>query len=66
MSNPLIVIDVQNDFCPSGQMAVTGGDEIVQPVSDMMDGSDVVILSQDWHPTDHISFHTNQPERTPL
>jgi len=59
MTKALIVIDVQNDFCPRGALAVTGGDEIVGGINTLMDGFDTVILSQDWHPAGHSSFATS-------
>ena len=52
----LIVIDVQNDFCPGGALAVRGGDEIVQGINALMADHDAVILTQDWHPAGHSSF----------
>lgn len=56
MSNALIVIDVQNDFCPGGALAVAGGDEIVAGINAVMGDFDTVILTQDWHPAGHSSF----------
>ncbi len=56
MSHALIVIDVQNDFCPGGALAVTGGDEIVTGINAKMAEFDAVILTQDWHPAGHSSF----------
>ena len=52
----LIVIDVQNDFCPGGALAVGGGDQIVEPINALMADFDAVILTQDWHPAGHSSF----------
>ena len=52
----LIVIDVQNDFCPGGALAVAGGDEIVSSINEMMAEFGAVILTQDWHPAGHSSF----------
>ncbi|WP_417256704.1 bifunctional nicotinamidase/pyrazinamidase [Celeribacter halophilus] len=52
----LLVIDIQNDFCPGGALAVTGGDEIVPGVNQLMDDFATVILTQDWHPAGHSSF----------
>jgi nicotinamidase/pyrazinamidase len=52
----LIVVDVQNDFCPGGALAVAGGDEIVAPINNRMADFDAVILTQDWHPAGHSSF----------
>lgn len=56
MSKALIVIDVQNDFCPGGTLAVAGGDEIVGGINALMPEFDAVILTQDWHPAGHGSF----------
>ena len=52
----LLVIDVQNDFCPGGALAVAGGDEIVAGINAAMPRFDAVILTQDWHPAGHSSF----------
>lgn len=52
----LIVIDVQNDFCPGGALAVAGGDDIVPGINALMKDFDAVILTQDWHPAGHGSF----------
>jgi len=56
MTHALLVIDVQNDFCPGGALAVAGGDEIVAGINAQMAGFDAVILTQDWHPSGHSSF----------
>lgn len=52
----LLVIDVQNDFCPGGALAVASGDEIVAGINAKMPRFDAVILTQDWHPAGHSSF----------
>ena len=52
----LLVIDVQNDFCPNGALAVGDGDEIVAGINAAMGRFDAVILTQDWHPVGHSSF----------
>ncbi len=65
MTHALIVIDVQNDFCPGGALAVPAGDEIVAPINAMMDDFDAVILTQDWHPAGHSSFASSHPGKTP-
>jgi nicotinamidase/pyrazinamidase len=57
----LIVIDVQNDFCPAGALAVTGGDAIISQINALMDEFSTVVLTQDWHPSDHSSFADNHP-----
>ncbi|MFC0200013.1 bifunctional nicotinamidase/pyrazinamidase [Paracoccus rhizosphaerae] len=61
MSHALIVIDMQNDFCPGGALPVADGHAIVDPINRMMDRFDAVILTQDWHPADHSSFADNHP-----
>jgi len=55
-THALLVIDVQNDFCPGGALAVTGGDEIVPGINALMAEYPAVILTQDWHPAGHSSF----------
>ncbi len=56
MAHALLVIDVQNDFCPGGALAVTDGHAIVPGINAMMPEFDAVILTQDWHPAGHSSF----------
>jgi len=56
MTHTLLVIDVQNDFCPGGALAVAGGNEIVPSINALMPNFDAVILTQDWHPAGHSSF----------
>jgi nicotinamidase/pyrazinamidase len=60
----LIVIDVQNDFCPGGALAVAGGDEIVPLVNERMRQFAHVILTQDWHPAGHWSFASEHPGKS--
>ncbi len=63
-NSALIVIDVQNDFCPDGALAVAGGDQIVKGINNLMAEFDNVILTQDWHPAGHSSFassHDSNP-----
>lgn len=57
-NHALLVIDVQNDFCPNGALAVAGGDQIVAPINAQMQDYASVILTQDWHPSGHSSFAT--------
>jgi len=52
----LIVVDVQNDFCPGGAMSIEGGDRIVRPINGLMRHFDTVVYTRDWHPYDHCSF----------
>ncbi len=62
----LIVIDVQNDFCPGGALAVAGGDEIISRINGLMGDFQTVVLTQDWHPVTHASFATNHPGAAPF
>ncbi|MBW4981522.1 bifunctional nicotinamidase/pyrazinamidase [Mameliella sp. CS4] len=62
----LIVIDVQNDFCPGGALAVEHGDEIVQPINALMAEFDAVVLTQDWHPAGHSSFASTHDGKAPF
>jgi nicotinamidase/pyrazinamidase len=55
-TDTLLVIDVQNDFCPDGTLAVAGGDEIVPTINRLARRFAHVLLTQDWHPAGHISF----------
>jgi nicotinamidase/pyrazinamidase len=64
--NALIVIDVQNDFCPGGALAVSGGDEILPRVNQLISAHDQVILTQDWHPAGHSSFASSHPGKAPF
>ena len=65
MTQALIVIDVQNDFCPGGALAVGDGDAVVSRINAMMDGFGAVILTQDWHPAGHSSFASSHPGKSP-
>lgn len=62
----LIVIDVQNDFCPGGALAVAGGDEIVPRVNALIEEHEHVVLTQDWHPAGHSSFASSHRGRGPF
>ncbi len=67
MADPtaLIVVDVQVDFLPGGPLAVPDGDAVVPVINGLMDGYDLVVATQDWHPPTHGSFATNHPGRRP-
>lgn len=62
----LIVIDVQNDFCPGGALAVAGGDEIIPRINALMQEFSVVVLTQDWHPPTHSSFAAMHAGKAPF
>ena len=66
-TDALLIIDVQNDFMPGGALAVTDGDSIVPLINTLAKRFDHVLLTQDWHPAQHISFastHTKMPFET--
>lgn len=62
----LIVVDVQYDFLPGGSLAVAGGDEIVPLINQLATRFNNVVLTQDWHPKDHISFASQHAGRAPF
>jgi len=62
----LLVVDVQRDFCPSGALAVPGGDEIMPAVNRLARDFAHVVLTQDWHPTGHSSFASAYPGKSPF
>ena len=62
----LIVVDIQNDFCPGGALAVADGDAIVPLVNRLIAEFDHVALTQDWHPAGHSSFASSHPGRRPF
>ena len=62
----LIVIDLQNDFCPGGALAVQDGDRIIPRINTLMDEFSTVVLTQDWHPATHSSFAANHTGAAPF
>ncbi|MFW6077907.1 MAG: bifunctional nicotinamidase/pyrazinamidase [Hyphomicrobiales bacterium] len=61
-----IVVDVQNDFCPGGALAVPDGDQVVPEINRLIASHDHVILTQDWHPAGHSSFASQHQGRAPF
>lgn len=66
MTQALIVIDVQNDFCPGGALAVPEGDQIVPGINAQIEAHETVILTQDWHPAGHSSFASSHAGKAPM
>jgi len=62
----LIIVDVQQDFLPGGRLAVPKGDAIIAVVNRIQSRYEIIALTQDWHPPDHLSFASNHPGRKPL
>jgi nicotinamidase/pyrazinamidase len=62
----LLIIDVQRDFCPGGQLAVPGGDEVVSQINRLASHFEHIVLTQDWHPASHTSFASNHPGVQPF
>jgi nicotinamidase/pyrazinamidase len=65
-SEALIVIDVQNDFCPGGALAVADGDAILPLVNGLISRFEHVVLTQDWHPAGHSSFASTHTGKAPF
>lgn len=65
MTHALIVIDVQNDFCPGGALAVPEGDAIIADINSLMQQAEAVVLTQDWHPAGHSSFASSHVDKAP-
>ena len=65
-SDVLLVVDVQNDFCPSGQLPVPHGDDVVPIINRLARRFRHVVLTQDWHPAGHHSFASSHPGRHPF
>nr|WP_321981674.1 bifunctional nicotinamidase/pyrazinamidase [uncultured Cohaesibacter sp.] len=61
----LVIIDVQNDFCPGGALAVPGGDEIISKINLMQQSYAHIVLTQDWHPASHSSFASIHEGKSP-
>ncbi len=61
----LIIVDVQNDFCPGGALPVPEGDRVVEVINRMQPKFDLVVATRDWHPADHGSFAANHPGQRP-
>ena len=65
MTQALIVVDMQNDFCPGGNLAVAGGDKIIPVINQLVKRYEHTILTQDWHPRGHHSFASSHPGKMP-
>ncbi|MBA7711645.1 Nicotinamidase [subsurface metagenome] len=65
-NSALLIIDVQNDFCPGGSLAVQEGDKIVPIINRLMPGFKKVAATQDWHPRNHVSFASNHRGKKPF
>jgi nicotinamidase/pyrazinamidase len=62
----LVVIDVQNDFCPGGALAVADGDGVVAVINRLLPHFPIRVFTQDWHPAGHLSFADNHPGAQPF
>jgi nicotinamidase/pyrazinamidase len=60
----LIIVDVQNDFCPGGALPVPEGDQVVPVINDIQPHYELIVATQDWHPANHGSFAANHPGRS--
>ncbi|PWL17028.1 bifunctional nicotinamidase/pyrazinamidase [Falsochrobactrum shanghaiense] len=66
IGHALLAVDIQNDFCPGGALGVERGDEILPAVNRLIEESEHVILTQDWHPAGHSSFASSHPGKNPF
>lgn len=64
--NALLIIDVQNDFCPGGALEVPAGDEVIPVINRLIPRFDCIIQTQDWHPAGHSSFASSQSGKEPF
>ena len=65
-SDAFLVIDVQNDFCPGGALAVPEGEAVVPVINDLAKGFKNLVMTQDWHPPGHSSFASSHPGMVPF
>jgi len=61
----LVVVDIQNDFCPGGSLSVPRGHEVVPLINRLAECFEHIVLTQDWHPPDHLSFASAHPGKKP-
>ncbi len=68
MAKALLLIDIQNGFCPGGNLPVADGDIVVPIANSLMESGhyDLIVASQDWHPADHGSFASQHPGKAPF
>ena len=62
----LLIVDVQNDFCPGGALAVAQGARVVESINELSASFSNIIMTQDWHPANHVSFAVNQAGKVPF
>ena len=61
----LLIVDIQNDFCPNGHLAVAEGDLVIPIVNQLTNQFDIIVQTQDWHPAEHLSFASNHDNKSP-
>ena len=66
MNTALVIVDVQNDFCAGGSLAVPDADAVIPIINDLAHGFRHFFLTQDWHPPGHVSFASSHPGRLPF
>jgi nicotinamidase/pyrazinamidase len=62
----LVIVDIQNDFCPRGALAVPDGDQVIKPIHRVASRFEHIVLTQDWHPGNHASFAAAHPGHQPF
>ena len=61
MAKALLIVDMQNDFMPGGALGIRNADEIITTINELIPRFSLVVVSQDWHPPDHVSFVKSHP-----
>lgn len=62
----LVILDVQNDFLPGGSLEVNNGDRVIPVINSLIEKFDLVVATQDWHPSNHLSFASNHEGKEPF
>ena len=63
INKALVIVDVQNDFLINGSLEVPGGNDVIEPINEIIENYELVVATKDWHPLDHVSFASNHPDK---